>query len=283
MSDQPIFPAEYKRRLDTLTSVRFSRSVSKPAEISAPRPNPVIANPHEWQDYGDGMDPNNQEDMGTPLAEQQLNTFSFSPILLEEAARDEQPDSAFDSVRPQMHAMYLSCLAANRVVCMERKQQMEESLLTAIAAFVSQCPSCNSNDVCAQGPPVTVVWVGLAYRFELQVPICHCSLCQHTFSVRPFQVNCMPATAVHSWDLTKAPYGSRAIWFDMDLLQVREYRDMPVLGLHICTYRYGMYMCKAPRDPSQQPQNRSTQMLCRPLTQRCVSSRGRAWTAAVMS
>ena len=222
MSDQRIFSAEFKRRLDKLTSVRVSRTVSKPDNIAAPRPHPVIAHPHEWQDYGDGVEPNDVQDMGTPLAEQHFNSFSFSPMgVPEELARDEQPDSAFDFVRPEMHAQYIECLAANRVMRMERKQQMESSLRTAIAALGSTCPCCGSNELRAQGPGVTVIWVGLTYRFELPVPISYCSLCQHTFTVRPLQISCMPATAVHSWDLTKAAYGTRPIWFDMDLIQVR--------------------------------------------------------------
>ena len=228
MTDRRIFPPEYKRRLDLLTGARVSRTVSKPADASAPRPHPVITDPLQWQDHGDGMEPNIQE-MGTPVAEQQGNTFSFSPVgLPEQFAREEQLDSAFDLVRPEMHAQYLACLAANRKMCAERKQQMECSLIAAIAAHLSHCPSCGSNEVCAQGLPVTVVWVGLAYRFELSVPISQCSLCESVFSVNPLQLNCMPATAVQSWDLRKAVYGSRPIWFDMDLLQVRDNPGMPV-------------------------------------------------------
>ena len=169
------------------------------------------------------MEPMDLPDMGTPQADQPFTTFSFSPLgLLGELAQDEQPDLAFDSVRPEMHAYHLESLAANRSIQLDRKRDMESSLLTAITAALSQCPCCSSDETCAQGPSVKVVWVGLAYRFELLVPICHCSLCQHTFSVRPLQVSCMPATAVHSWDLTKAACGSRPMCFDMDLLQVRE-------------------------------------------------------------
>ena len=105
---------------------------------------------------------------------------------------------------------------------------MECSLIAAIGTHLSRCPCCGSNEVCAQGPPVTVVWVGQTYRFELPVPICHCSLCRSIFSVMPLELNCLPATEVQSWDLTKAVYGSRPIWFDMDLLQVRDNSGMPV-------------------------------------------------------
>ena len=218
MSDQRSFLAESKRRLDKLTSVRVTRTVAKPADIAAPRPHPDIANPHQWQDHG--VEPDDVQDMGTPLAEQHFNTLSFSPMgVPEELALDEQPDSAFDFVRPDMHALYLESLAANRGMRMERKHKMESSLRAAIAALGSQCPCCGSNEVCAQGQVVTVVWVGLAYRFELPVPMWYCGLCQQTFTVRPLQISCMPATPVHSWDLRKAAYGSRPIWFDMDLIQ----------------------------------------------------------------
>lgn len=167
-----------------MTSVRITRTVSRPAESPPHRTHPVISNQQnrddDWQDYGDDMEPMDLPDMGTPQADQPFTTFSFSPPgLLGELARDEQPDSAFDSVRPEMHAYHLESLAANRSIRLDRKRDMESSLLTAITAALSQCPCCGSDETCAQGPSVTVVWVGLAYRFELLVPICHCSLCQH--------------------------------------------------------------------------------------------------------
>ena len=142
-----------------------------------------------------------------------------------------------------MHAHYFECLAANRRIQLNRKQETESSLLTVIIAALSQCPCCGSDEVCAQGPSVIVVWVRLAYRFELLVPTYHCSLCQHTFSVRPLQVSCMPARAVHSWDLTKAAYGSRTISFDMDLIHVRKTCSKhAAMSAVIC---HGVYVCKA--------------------------------------
>ena len=77
--------------------------------------------------------------------------------------------------------------AAKKVMCMKRKQQMESIPRTTIAALGSRCPRCGSNEVRAQGPEVTMVWVGLTYRFELPMPISYCSLCQHTFTMKLLQ------------------------------------------------------------------------------------------------
>ena len=193
MKYQPILRAEHKSFLDQSTHVRVSRIVAKPADSPAPESHPVItkrqSKDSEWPYNGDGMEPDNLPDMGMPQANQPSSTISFSPVgLTRELPQDAQPESAFDSVRHEMHAQYLKCLAANR------RSQLN-SLLTAIAAAIGQCPCCGSNEVCTQGPPVTVVWVGLGYRLELLVPICYCIQCQHTFSVRPLQVSCMPANS----------------------------------------------------------------------------------------
>ena len=81
--------------------------------------------------------------MGMPQVEQLHTTFSSSPVgFTEERAGEKQPDSAFDSVRPEMHAQYLECWAANRMIQLNRKQEIQCSLSTAIAAASSQPPCC---------------------------------------------------------------------------------------------------------------------------------------------
>ena len=55
------------------------------------------------------MKPMDLPNMGMPQVEQLHTTFSSSPVgFTEERAGDKQPDSAFDSVRPEMHASTLN-------------------------------------------------------------------------------------------------------------------------------------------------------------------------------
>ena len=59
------------------------------------------------------MKPMDLPNMGMPQVDQLYTTYSSSPVdITEERAGDKQPDSAFDSVRPEMHAQYLDWLGS---------------------------------------------------------------------------------------------------------------------------------------------------------------------------
>ena len=102
---------------------------------------------------------------------------SFSSNAGESAQGEEDSSSAFDSFRPQLHVEYLEHLASNRAMQQQRKAALECSLQNAIGAVNSECPRCGSVEQSAEGRTVTVLWVGLVYRFKLAAPILHCSCC----------------------------------------------------------------------------------------------------------
>ena len=102
---------------------------------------------------------------------------SFSSNAGESAQGEEDSSSAFDSFRPQLHVEYLEHLASNRAMQQQRQAALECSLQNAIGAANSECPRCGSVEQSAEGRTVTVLWVGLVYRFKLAAPILHCSCC----------------------------------------------------------------------------------------------------------
>ena len=112
-----------------------------------------------------------------------FTTFSSNAGVSAQGEKDSS--SAFDSLRPQLHAEYLEHLASNRVMQQQRKAVLECSLQSAIAAATSECPRCGSVEQSAEGRTVTVLWVGLVYRFKLAAPILRCSCCEHSFGVKP--------------------------------------------------------------------------------------------------
>ena len=218
--------ARQKRYKDQLTRVRVTRSILEAAPSRTARPHPAInvraAADHSLQEPIDGdVQPDTGfEDNEMPEAADTFFSFDINAGGLPEQLLQEESSSAFDSIRAQMHAEYLESLPANLLMFKGRKEATEVSLLAAIAAHGRHCPNCGSVDHCTQGPSVSVLWVGLSYRSELAVPTWHCCACQHTFSLKPLQLGCLPATAVQGWDLTKVAFGGRPIWFDLQLLQV---------------------------------------------------------------
>lgn len=220
------FTTRHKRTRDQLTVTRVTRSNLEAAPSRTARPHPVInIRPAADDSLGGFVDGYVQPDTGFrddegPEAGTAFHNFDFNAGGLPEQLLQEEAPSAFDSIRAQMHAEYWKSLPANIVMFQGRKEATKVSLLAAIAAHGSHCPRCNNMDLHTQEPAVSVLWVGASYRFELAVPRRHCCVCQHSFSLKPLQLGCLPATAVQGWDLTKVVFGGRPMWFDLQLLQV---------------------------------------------------------------
>lgn len=142
--------------------------------------------------------------------------------------------SAFDGVRADIRSKYLEALLRNNHLSEHRKEAVRASVVSAVANCGEACRSCHSHSVESERQ-VRVIWIGAAYRFEVQVPVWKCAACLERFSCNALDVACMPGTPVHAWDLTKVPAGAAALWFDLSLVKVCPQANLlnPSLNPHV--------------------------------------------------
>lgn len=70
--------------------------------------------------------------------------------------------------------------------------------------------------------PQQVLYVGLSYRFVVNVPIRVCGGCGITFSVCPLDINCIPGSPNEAWDVSTSRKEHTPIWFDIGLVSFFE-------------------------------------------------------------
>lgn len=216
------------RRVQSLGNRRtqLPRSSSQPAG----HPETVLDNephlssddddaPHEADDYH--LETDNRLEEGAIRME-------YEPQLRETQQR--HIDQGWQERRETLYSHYVANLVSNTELIIARKDAIQAGVQAAIAAAASSCPCCHRSHQLTQQATQRILWVGSSFRFDVEVPVQLCHGCGTQNSPRPLDAGCMPATAVHSWDVSKAPYGSRPIWFDLSLVKVRLSRTCALLA-----------------------------------------------------
>ena len=70
-------------------------------------------------------------------------------------------------------------------------------------------------------PPKQVLYVGVAYRFVVKVPVRLCGACGSSFSCCPIDVDCLPASPIEAWDVARCK-DHIPIWFSIELVKFFE-------------------------------------------------------------
>jgi hypothetical protein len=139
------------------------------------------------------------------------------------AANNVSNQQKWDEVRPAMHRSYVSNLPGIHALRMELRAAQQAVMQQRLAAVQPCCNHCGSADM-REGQPAAVLYVGTEARFVLLVPQYNCRQdgCHGSFSPSPVVVNCWPATAKVSWDVSLSSAAQPARWFDISMLQLAD-------------------------------------------------------------
>jgi hypothetical protein len=239
-------PGGKKRRLDRVTNTSCVWNVLQPIITSSFRSAPTVSatavsNGVDASSVPDGGStgyggrgviveeaPSAYAEGGLPVNVEQsdehrgpLFTTAFRSGTADSSLDEPEDSAAFDAIRSDLRDRFVEGFCTNKAITETRKNLLERTLLEIVGTHNHQCSLCLSSEV-QQSRTVTVLWVGSAYRFEIEVPVWHCIACQECFTINPVEASCMPATAVQGWDLTKVPANGRALWFDLALVQVSQ-------------------------------------------------------------
>lgn len=121
-----------------------------------------------------------------------------------------------------MHRSYVQHVAGIRSLNSKLLDAQLSSMEACLAAELPpQCSLCGGHHM-QLSASASVLYVGVEVRFELKVPIYHCSsvACKGAFAPDAFTVGCFPATPKASWDVTQSGPAQPARWFDLRLLQL---------------------------------------------------------------
>eukprot|EP00887_Chlorella_sp_A99_P005819 scaffold1.g5819.t1 len=107
-----------------------------------------------------------------------------------------------------------------------------------LAAVAYSCPTCGGQHM-VQLAAVSVLYIGLDYRFNLDVPRWACCAvgCEGVFAPCSFTVGCFPATPKAGWDVAHSDPTRPARWLDLGLLQLL---DMLIFAPRSPTSVYAM-------------------------------------------
>jgi len=211
-------PKKHPRRVESVEN----RHVQLPRSFREP------GHPEQWLDSEPHL--SNDDDDAPQEADdhhfQIDNRLDEGALRLEDEpqlreAQQRNSDQGWQERREDLYSLYVASLVSNTDLVSARKEAIQSGVQAAITAAASSCPCCLQSHQLTQRSTQSIMWVGTSFRFDLQVPVQMCHGCGTQYSPRPLEASCMPATPVHSWDVSKAPYGSRPIWFDMSLVKVR--------------------------------------------------------------
>ena len=211
-------PQKHPRRVESLRN----RHVQLPLSISEPE------HPEQWL----GGEPHLSNDDDDAHQEANEHHWEIDDRLEEGAVRlEDEPqsreaqqrnnDQGWQERRGDPYTHYIASLVSNSDLVSARKEAIQSGVQAAIRAAARSCPCCLQSHQLTQQTTQSILWVGSSFRFDLEVPVQICHGCGTQYSPKPLEASCMPASPVHSWDVSKAPYGSRPIWFDLSLVKVR--------------------------------------------------------------
>jgi hypothetical protein len=173
-----------------------------------------------------------------------------------------------------LYTHYIASLVSNSDFVSARKEAIQSGVQAAIKAAASSCPCCLQSHQLTQQATQSILWVGTSFRFDLEVPVQMCHGRGTQYSPKPLEASCMPASQVHSWDVSKAPYGSRSIWFDLSLVKVRIlFAGTLVAQADGCLHHHDLKLGVLPLC-----ELKVISLLCKRWTCSCASSRGYLWT-----
>ena len=174
-------------------------------------------------------------------------------------AQQRDRDQQWQEKREVLYEQYVAGLVSNIDLVSAMKDAIQSGVQAAVTAAASSCPSCFQSHQLTQQAIQPILWLGANFRFDLEVPFQMCLGCGIRYSPKPLEAGCMPATPVHSWDVSKAPHGSRLIWFDLSLVKVRMlmpsalvaqaigglyHHDMDVAVLPFCELKIMALQCR---------------------------------------
>jgi hypothetical protein len=150
-----------------------------------------------------------------------LERVSVHPAPAPSTSLDADEGLRWDRERSNLQTQYISNLVANSQFIRQQSDALQSAVSARIAAAAQECPNCcTSRAALSLRRTVSVLWVGISFRFTLDVPINVCQGCCQQTTVYPLQVGCFPGTPVYHQDLTTTPAGVQPIWFDLTLLKV---------------------------------------------------------------
>ena len=171
--------------------------------------------------------PENVENNSTQIDTDELEEFACNtydhPIEDVESEEEEEDESRWDTVRPELLKTFLASKADRDADSEHREKLLKENVQANVNWVASTCPSCG-NIHGGLRKDQDVMWVGMTYRFPIKVPSTTCRDCKHKFSVSPLAVNCFPGSAGEAWDIRKVSSRKDHIplWFNMELLHFVE-------------------------------------------------------------
>ena len=143
--------------------------------------------------------------------------YRGSPLL--EPDQDSDP---WDKVRPKITDRYISSAEQRELELKTRREALHARIQGQVDDLCSKCPHCGVGTRRGATPGNTVIkvlWVGIEFRFSVDVPISVCSFCGDVFTVDAFELGCFPGSPGEAANLATTPEGHEPIWFDLSLVE----------------------------------------------------------------
>jgi len=169
---------------------------------------------------------------GDDLCQGENRLLGADAVRVEDHKQRDIPEDTWEQTRENMFIRLL-CTSDTRAQAQKQKHEaLQLQIQSEVNRYSAVCPTCSFRRVEARTEtdrvhkplrtPQQVLYVGLSYRFVLEVPVRLCGACDSAFSCCPIDVNCLPGSPQEAWDIVRCKQDHTPIWFDIELVKFVE-------------------------------------------------------------